>query len=87
MKASDKRKTKAYLLKKHKGRCVYCGNPAYTIDHRRPKARGGGNRRTNLVLCCERCNREKGDMSERAFRKKKEAELMAKYGLPPREIP
>lgn len=86
MKAKDKRKTKRYLIRKHKGKCAYCGNSANTIDHVRSKAYGGGNKRTNLVLCCQKCNDEKGTMSAKAFKAKKEAEVMARYGLPPRRL-
>jgi 5-methylcytosine-specific restriction endonuclease McrA len=31
------------------------------IDHRKPKAKGGGNEFENLLLSCKRCNSEKSD--------------------------
>ena len=44
--------------------CPYCGKrlSTYTAstDHIVPLSRGGTNDRSNLVLCCKKCNREKG---------------------------
>lgn len=49
--------------------CAYCGvglvlqphQPAATVDHVMPKARGGNGRAlTNMVLACQRCNSTKG---------------------------
>ena len=42
-------------------RCVYCGLRADTIDHVRPRSRGGGHIWTNVVAACARCNHRKGD--------------------------
>lgn len=40
-----------------KGRCEGCGSRhALEIDHRRPRALGGGNERANLRLLCRSCN-------------------------------
>jgi 5-methylcytosine-specific restriction endonuclease McrA len=41
--------------------CVYCGTKADTIDHVRPRARGGQHIWTNVVAACARCNHRKGD--------------------------
>lgn len=55
--------------------CFYCGHelvivkgPAFerakwraTIDHKKPRSRGGTNARDNLVLACTGCNGAKGD--------------------------
>lgn len=53
-----------YLMAKYRGCCVYCGRNAkdveIQIDHVRPRARGGSNRVSNLVLACWRCNQSKG---------------------------
>jgi len=40
-------------------RCAYCGQPAQSLDHVMPKARGGLTVRHNLVPACLRCNRLK----------------------------
>ena len=41
--------------------CVYCGARADTIDHVRPRSRGGQHVWTNVVAACARCNHRKGD--------------------------
>lgn len=50
-----------YLLEKFGRKCVYCGaeNVPLNIDHVVPKARGGSNRVSNLVLSCVDCNQKK----------------------------
>lgn len=51
---------------KSNGACWYCGaflsqnSPELTIDHLRPRSRGGTDLADNLVLCCRRCNTLKG---------------------------
>lgn len=39
--------------------CIYCSEPAETIDHVVPLVRGGTNREGNLAPCCRRCNGSK----------------------------
>ncbi len=60
---------RGYLLEKWGRRCCYCGatNVLLQIDHVVPKARGGSDRVSNLVLACEACNLEKGTQDVRAF--------------------
>ena len=42
--------------------CGYCGNTDHlTIDHIKPKARGGKTAFDNVVACCFPCNNKKGD--------------------------
>ncbi len=45
--------------------CQYCGrkfpSSKLTYDHVIPKSRGGETSWTNIVTCCEECNRKKGD--------------------------
>lgn len=47
-------------------RCGYCGvaegdlGATLTVDHHRPRSRGGGDELDNLVYCCSRCNEYKG---------------------------
>lgn len=36
--------------------CFYCGEPAATRDHVRPRSHGGSNSLDNLVPACARCN-------------------------------
>jgi len=40
--------------------CAYCGKPGDTLDHVRPRCRGGRSDRSNMVCCCAACNRAKG---------------------------
>jgi len=43
------------------GLCAYCRcRRATTIDHLRPKSRGGSNLRSNLLPACLTCNHDKG---------------------------
>ena len=42
-------------------RCVYCGSKdQITLDHIRPRARGGQDVARNLVSACRCCNQAKG---------------------------
>ena len=47
-------------------RCRYCDRElterTATIDHIRPRSRGGGNGKRNLTLSCKRCNMLKASM-------------------------
>lgn len=56
---------KLYIYRRDKEKCFYCKkNLKYrqvTLDHYLPKSRGGKEVVYNLVLCCEKCNRLKGD--------------------------
>ena len=40
-------------------RCAYCGRVGDTLDHVVPKSQGGEDLPSNLVVCCEPCNRRK----------------------------
>ena len=40
--------------------CAYCGISADTLDHVRPRHKGGTTTTRNLVPACQRCNRGKG---------------------------
>ena len=45
-------------------RCAYCGKPpiadeSLTVDHVRPKSRGGEDRTTNCIPACAECNQSK----------------------------
>lgn len=57
--------------RRQKGICHYCEKHTHigkwTLDHRIPKSRGGGEG-YNLIGCCFTCNHAKGDMTEFEFR-------------------
>lgn len=40
--------------------CVYCGAIAESLDHAKPKARGGETVSSNLLPSCKPCNQDKG---------------------------
>ena len=43
------------------GLCAYCRSErATTVDHLRPKSKGGSSLRSNLVPACRACNHSKG---------------------------
>jgi 5-methylcytosine-specific restriction endonuclease McrA len=52
--------------------CCYCGHSQedgaqLTLDHLRPRSKGGSNHESNLVTCCHRCNSSRGNRTVRAF--------------------
>lgn len=51
--------------------CFYCDRPlteaSATIDHLIPRVRGGGTHMGNLVACCLRCNKLKGNLTVYEF--------------------
>jgi 5-methylcytosine-specific restriction endonuclease McrA len=53
--------TRRAVLDRDAHSCGYCGGRADTIDHVRPRSRGGGHIWTNVVAACARCNHRKGD--------------------------
>ena len=43
------------------GLCAYCRcNRATTLDHLKPKSKGGSSLRSNLIPACRTCNHDKG---------------------------
>jgi 5-methylcytosine-specific restriction endonuclease McrA len=53
--------TRRAVLDRDGHACAYCGVRADTIDHVRPRSRGGMHVWTNVVAACARCNHRKGD--------------------------
>ena len=55
-----------YLYKKYGGMCQICGNQfpqgKLTIEHIKPKSKGGDNDYFNLTLTCMKCNSRKGSI-------------------------
>ena len=48
--------------------CVYCGsNENLTIDHVRPRCRGGETTASNCVTACLSCNQAKGSLQLEHF--------------------
>lgn len=53
--------------------CAYCGEPADTLDHVRPRAAGGETRASNLIAACKRCNQAKGSEEWRSWYRRQRA--------------
>ena len=51
--------------------CPYCMNQyplsEATKDHINPKSRGGQTTQENIVLCCAKCNHEKGALTAEEY--------------------
>jgi len=56
---------KEYLNDTKNAKCLYCGTKLTptnaTTDHIVPISKGGNNTQVNLVVCCVKCNSERGD--------------------------
>ena len=50
------RKRRQIILKMHDAACYYCGDPANTVDHIKPRHLGGTDHIQNLVAACRDCN-------------------------------
>ena len=49
-------------------KCVYCGSSEnLTVDHVRPRSKGGTDTADNLVTACRPCNQAKGSMHVDVF--------------------
>lgn len=60
-KQTAKRKFRRSIKYGWGGLCAYCRcNRATTVDHLKPKCKGGSSLRSNLVPACHSCNQDKG---------------------------
>lgn len=66
-----------YLLEKFNRTCVYCdaNDTPLQIDHLHPRAKGGTNRISNLVLACGPCNQRKAAQDINLFLAKEPVRL------------
>ena len=55
--------TRRNILKRDGHKCAYCGRAdlTLTVDHIKPRSRGGDDSWENLVAACLPCNNRKGD--------------------------
>ena len=75
MKASKETRQEVYA--RFNGRCAYCNKKLFlnsanaaknmTLDHFRPRSKGGRDEIKNLVASCADCNSRKGNMSPHKF--------------------
>lgn len=59
-------KKKRFIHHKHNWECVNCGCGIIhklTVDHIKPKSKGGTNDVNNLQTLCFKCNQEKADLT------------------------
>lgn len=59
-KRSAKQRFREQIFSLWDSKCAYCGRPADTLDHVKPRHRGGTTTATNLVPACRACNQHKG---------------------------
>ena len=63
-KGAAKRKFRKSIKYGWGGFCAYCRcNRATTLDHLKPKSKGGSSLRSNLIPACRECNHSKGSMN------------------------
>ena len=65
MTSSDSKRLWRRAIKEHFNcTCVYCGENyeinELTLDHVKPRCRGGEDLTTNVVPACKKCNQDKG---------------------------
>jgi len=64
---------KAFIEKHDDSKCLYCNtelnNENATADHIIPISNGGNNTQVNLIVCCNDCNSERGNMEFKDFLK------------------
>ena len=65
MTSSDSKRLWRRAIKEHFNcQCVYCGENyeinELTLDHVKPRCRGGEDLTTNVVPACKKCNQDKG---------------------------
>lgn len=53
--------TRRAIFARDRSRCVYCSDPATTVDHVLPRSRGGRHVWENVVAACNRCNHRKAN--------------------------
>jgi 5-methylcytosine-specific restriction endonuclease McrA len=51
--------------------CLWCGQPATTVDHIVPSSKGGSDFPRNLLASCSECNSRRGDRSALTYLKEK----------------
>ena len=66
---------KDFIRKRRNTKCLYCNilliDDNVTADHVIPISQGGSNCQVNLIVCCETCNFERGNMDFMEYLKSK----------------
>lgn len=62
---------KSFIETHRKSKCLYCNtslnNENATADHIVPISNGGNNTQVNLIVCCDDCNSERGNIEFKEF--------------------
>lgn len=58
-----KRNFRRSILEAWNNRCAYCGDHGDTLDHVRPRSKGGETKRSNLICCCATHNSNKSSQN------------------------
>lgn len=61
--------------------CVYCDQPATTIDHLTPQKKGGSHKLQNLAPCCSMCNSRKSTKTIEEFAGEEKASVIRSVAL------
>ena len=75
-KRSAKHKFRQEIFEAWQHQCAYCGESADTLDHVRPRHKGGATVTTNLVPACRICNRRKGSEEWREWFNRQDSYLL-----------
>ena len=75
-KRSAKHKFRQEIFEAWQHLCAYCSEPADTLDHVRPRHKGGATVTTNLVPACRTCNRRKGSEEWREWFNRQDSYLL-----------
>jgi 5-methylcytosine-specific restriction endonuclease McrA len=75
-KRSAKHKFRQEIFEAWQHQCAYCSEPADTLDHVRPRHKGGATATTNLVPACRTCNRRKGSEEWREWFNRQDSYLL-----------
>ena len=67
--ADAKRMWRDFIKRRDGYKCAYCGSEEeLTIDHIRPRCKGGPTTYSNCVTACRSCNQAKGSMQVDVFK-------------------
>jgi 5-methylcytosine-specific restriction endonuclease McrA len=75
-KRSAKHRFRQQIFEAWEHQCAYCGDAADTLDHVKPRHKGGATVTTNLVPACRPCNRRKGSEEWRQWFNQQDSYLL-----------